>query len=147
MKVSQFWLGRLLACSLIFPLLSPLCRAADRPLPAAPQPALKTIPPQPSAAGDQTPAQNTTPNAPLPAETQTPSPAQHHRKTHHAAGTAAGPYIKPGGVPASRPAGAAIAPAKQRRIRVIAIRLGLIVGAAIAVGTVAAATLGSPSHP
>ena len=146
MNVSQFWLGRLLACSLIFPLVSPLCRAADRPLPSAPQPALKTISPQPPAAGAQTPAQNTTPNAPLPAATQTLPPAQ-HKDTHHAAGTAAGPYIKPGGVPVSRPAGAAIAPAKQRRIRVIAIRLGLIVGAAIAVGTVAAATLGSPSHP
>ena len=62
-------------------------------------------------------------------------------------GTAAAPYVKPEGVPASRPAGAAIAPAKQRRSYSFAIRVGLLIGAGIAIGTVAAASLNSPSRP
>jgi hypothetical protein len=62
-------------------------------------------------------------------------------------GTAAAPYVKTNGVSASRPAGAAIAPAKQRRIRSIAIRVGLLVGAGVAIGTVVAASAGSSSRP
>jgi hypothetical protein len=61
-------------------------------------------------------------------------------------GTAVAPYEK-SGVPASRPAGAAIAPAKQRRIRSFAIRTALVVGAVVAIGAVAAASLSSPSQP
>jgi hypothetical protein len=62
-------------------------------------------------------------------------------------GTAAAPYEKTTGVSASRPAGAAIAPAKQRRARSILIRVGVVVGAAVAVGTVVALSHGSPSRP
>jgi hypothetical protein len=62
-------------------------------------------------------------------------------------GTAAAPYEKPEGVAASRPAGAVIAPAKQRRVRAIFISLGVVVGAGIAVGTVAALSHASPSRP
>jgi len=62
-------------------------------------------------------------------------------------GTAAAPSLKPEGAPASRPGGAAIAPAKQRRVRSLAIRVALVVGAAIAIGAVVAATAGSPSRP
>lgn len=61
-------------------------------------------------------------------------------------GTAVAPYEKPG-VAASRPAGAAIAPAKQRRVRSFTIRIAILAGAAVAVGVVAAASLGSPSRP
>ncbi len=63
------------------------------------------------------------------------------------AGTAAAPVIRSTGSPASAPAGAAIAPAKQRRARSYALRVGLIVGAAVAVGVVAAASLSSSSRP
>ncbi len=62
-------------------------------------------------------------------------------------GTAAAPYERTMGVAASRPAGAAIAPAKQRRVRTIFISVGVIAGAAIAVGSVAALSHGSPSRP
>lgn len=62
-------------------------------------------------------------------------------------GTAAAPYEKTTGVAASRPAGAVIAPAKQRRARSILIRVSVIVGAAAAVGTVVALSHGSPSRP
>ncbi len=62
-------------------------------------------------------------------------------------GTAAAPIGKTTGVAASRPAGAVIAPAKQRRARSILIRVGVIVGAAVAIGTVVALSKGSPSRP
>jgi hypothetical protein len=62
-------------------------------------------------------------------------------------GTAAAPYEKTTGVAASRPAGAVIAPAKQRRARSILIRVGVVVGAAVAIGTVVALAHGSPSRP
>jgi len=62
-------------------------------------------------------------------------------------GTAAAPYEKPSGVAASRPAGAAIAPAKQRRVRSFLIKMGVVVGAGVAVGTVLALSHGSPSRP
>jgi hypothetical protein len=62
-------------------------------------------------------------------------------------GTAVAPYEKPEGAPASRPAGAAIAPAKQRRVKSFAIRTALVVGAGVAIGVVVAASLGSSSRP
>jgi hypothetical protein len=55
--------------------------------------------------------------------------------------------MKTGGVAASRPAGAVIAPGKQRRARSILIRVGVIVGAAVAVGTVVGLSHASPSRP
>lgn len=63
------------------------------------------------------------------------------------AGTAAAPYEKQEGVSASNPAGSAIAPGKQRRIRSYVIRVGLLIGAAVAIGVVAGASLGSSSRP
>jgi hypothetical protein len=62
-------------------------------------------------------------------------------------GTAAAPYSQPSGVMGSRPAGVVIAPARQRRVRAIWISVGLVAGAAIAIGTVAALSHGSPSRP
>ena len=62
-------------------------------------------------------------------------------------GTAVAPYEKGVGVAASRPAGVVIAPAKQRRTRSFLIRVGLIVGAAVAVGTVIGLSSASPSRP
>jgi cytoskeletal protein RodZ len=61
-------------------------------------------------------------------------------------GVAAAPFTRPSGVTGSRPAGAVIAPAKQRRVRTILISVGVIVAAGIAVGTVAALSHASPSH-
>ncbi len=62
-------------------------------------------------------------------------------------GTAAAPELKPSGVMGSKPAGAAIAPARQRRVHTILISIGVVIGAGIAVGTVAALSHGSPSRP
>jgi hypothetical protein len=62
-------------------------------------------------------------------------------------GTAVAPYETGVGVAASRPAGVVIAPAKQRRTRSFLIRVGLVVGAAVAVGTVIGLSSASPSRP
>jgi hypothetical protein len=62
-------------------------------------------------------------------------------------GTAAAPYIKPTGVTGSRPAGAVIAPGKQRRARAILISVGVVAAAAVAVGAVAGLSHASPSRP
>ena len=62
-------------------------------------------------------------------------------------GTAAAPEMKTSGVAASRPAGAAIAPGKQRRARSFLIRVSIVLGAAVAIGTVVGLSRASPSRP
>jgi hypothetical protein len=62
-------------------------------------------------------------------------------------GTAAAPAGTVSGSVASRPAGAAIAPAKQRQVRSFLIKLGVVAGAGIALGTVYALSRGSSSTP
>ena len=62
-------------------------------------------------------------------------------------GTAAAEAPSTSGVAASEPAGVAIAPAKQRRVRTIVIRTGAIIGAAVAVGVVVGLTEGTSSKP
>jgi hypothetical protein len=81
------------------------------------------------------------------ASTSPPQPNQLQNAIPKPVGTAAAPYVKTIGVTASRPAGAVIAPGKQRRSRSILIRVGVIVGAAAALGTVVALSKGSPSRP
>ena len=77
---------------------------------------------------------------------QQPSPKLQNN-TQDPLGTAAAPSVKTTGVAASRPAGAAIAPAKQKRARSILIKVGVIVGAGVAIGTVVALSSASPSRP
>jgi hypothetical protein len=62
-------------------------------------------------------------------------------------GTAAAGIMPASGIAASQPAGVAIAPAKQHRVRTILIRTGAIIGAGVAVGSVVALTEATPSRP
>lgn len=77
----------------------------------------------------------------------TASNAAAQQSTTKPVGTAAAPPESTVGITASRPAGAVIAPAKQRRARAILVRVGLIVGAGVALGTVLALTHATPSQP
>src|SRR5579863_91036 len=92
------------------------------------------------------------PSAPTPMPVQQ-APAQQQAAPQQQAtpqqpvGTAAAPYEKPTGVAGSRPAGAAIAPAKQRRVRAIVIRLGIVLAAGAAVGTVVGLSKATHSTP
>jgi anti-anti-sigma factor len=76
-----------------------------------------------------------------------PSPNQTQDVPQEPVGTAAAEFIKTTGVAASKPAGSAIAPAKQRRARSILIKVAAIAGAGAAVGAVVALSAASPSRP
>lgn len=62
-------------------------------------------------------------------------------------GTAVAEPSGASGVAASEPAGTAIAPAKQRRVRTIVLRVGAIVGAGVAVGTIVGLSEATSSKP
>jgi hypothetical protein len=90
------------------------------------------------------------PDAPQPAQAQT-APQSHdsqgQQSSQAPAGAAAAkaPHVQ--GAPASEPVGAAIAPAKQSQRRSLWIKVGLVAGAGIALGTALALSKGSPSRP
>jgi len=77
-----------------------------------------------------------------PAVAQQPVPS-----TPQPTGTAAAQAGKLSGNAASRPAGAAIAPAKQRQVRSFLIKMGVIAGAGVAIGTVALLSKGTSPKP
>ena len=76
-----------------------------------------------------------------------PSPAEQNQKTQHPAGTAAAHAPLVSGITAAQPAGVAIAPAKQHRVRTIVLRVGAILGAGAVLGTTVALTAATPSKP
>jgi hypothetical protein len=63
------------------------------------------------------------------------------------AGTGAAEAGPTAGGAGSRPAGMAIAPARQHQVRSFLIKLGAVAGGAIAIGTVYALSRSSPSRP
>ncbi len=67
--------------------------------------------------------------------------------THEPVGTAAAESVPTMGVAAARPAGVAMAPAKQHRVRIFLIKMGALVGAGVAIGTAVALSQASPSKP
>jgi hypothetical protein len=69
------------------------------------------------------------------------------QKPQRPVGTAAAEAPTVNGVTAAEPAGVAIAPAKQRRVRTIVLKVGAMVGAGVAVGTVIALTAATSSKP
>ena len=78
---------------------------------------------------------------------QPQAPAAQDQKLQHPVGTAAAEAPKVSGMTAAQPAGVAIAPAKQRRVRTIVLKVGAIMGASAALGTVIALTAATPSKP
>lgn len=168
MRSSGDWLRQSIAGSLVLLLMVPLGEAAtgksQQAVPAQQTEGVSSTPVQPqndlpapnpsgdvsqpaATPGDSDAAATQTADQNQPSDTsqQTSEPPQNN--TSNPVGTAAAPYTKTTGVPASRPAGAVIAPAKQKRARSILIRVSLLVGAAVAVGTVVALSKASPSRP
>lgn len=92
------------------------------------------------------PQQSDATQAPAPQSSNQQNAAQ-PEKLQRPLGTAAAPAPPVSGVTAAQPAGVAIAPAKQHRVRTIILRTGAIVGAAAAIGTVVALTEATPSKP
>ncbi len=101
---------------------------------------LNELPDSPGATLAQSQA-TATPQSQSQSTTPATAPAQ------RPVGTAAAEAPSTSGVAASEPAGVAIAPAKQRRVRTIIIRTGAIIAAGVAIGTVVALTAGTSSRP
>jgi hypothetical protein len=164
MRLSASWQQRQIAGCLVLFLVTPLAGAAITP-PAAGQQAATapatntqssngvtsnatTPTSQPEAASSSSDAASSSDVNQEQSSAALPSaPQQQQNGSSNPVGTAAAPYEKTTGVAASRPAGAVVAPAKQKRSRSFLIRVGLIVGACVAVGTVVALSAGSPSRP
>lgn len=125
-------------------------------LPSAPVPQAQAQPqqsqpnqqsnPQPNEQPNQQQGQPASPQAQQQPQSQ-PAQQPGTPQEQQPVGTAAAPYEKPTGVPGSRPAGAAIAPAKQRRVRAIVISLAVILAGAGAIGAVAGMSKASHSQP
>jgi hypothetical protein len=130
-------------------------QTAENPPQASPQQSEPQ--PQPGNQGIVNPSQGpltpvpsgeaNTPPAPAQTEATAPEMPAPQKPPEHPAGTAVGEAGKTAGGPASRPAGNAIAPAKQRQTRSLLIKIGVLAAAGVAVGTVAALTHGTPSKP
>jgi hypothetical protein len=88
-------------------------------------------------------SQSSTPAEPGPSGQQPQPPSDAQRPV----GTAAAETANTSGVAASRPAGVAIAPAKQGRARALLIKVGAVVGAGVAIGTVMALSNSTSSKP
>lgn len=166
MKSSNHWLGRPIAIVMMLLLAFPASEAGSAMAQQASQNEPRVSQTAPGAANASENPQlaksadpeSALPDAPSPANspaaetgTQATAPqsdsAQSQQNPHKPVGAAAAPYEPTMGIAASRPSGAAIAPAKQRRVRTILISLGVVAGAGIAVGSVIALSHGSPSHP
>jgi hypothetical protein len=105
------------------------------------QPGVAQPVPEPSSSTQQ----ESLPSAPQPAAQ--PAPAPPMPTPQAPLGTAAAEQITTAGGGASRPAGNAIAPARQHQYRSLVIKLGAVAAAGIAVGTVYALSHGTPSVP
>lgn len=154
--LKTFPCGRLIAFCLAALLASPLpLAAAPQQLPDAPAPQAR-----PAAAAPAVPTaqRETAMAAPplLPYESsslaQQTAGAQDADQNQQGqpqkpVGTAAGPVTRPTGIAGASPSGAAIAPAKQRRVKAFFIRASIILAAAGAAGAVIALSHASPSRP
>jgi anti-anti-sigma factor len=167
MRTSGSWLRRQIAGCLLLLLIAPLAAAAPSPqqevnpsqqagsVSSVQSPArdfdsrvntANTEPPQAEAQSEALPDSPGRVRAQDPMSSGQPSSSKLQTGAQDPLGTAAAPSVKTTGVAASRPAGVAIAPAKQKRARSILIKVGAIVGAGAAVGIVVALSSGSPSR-
>jgi hypothetical protein len=126
-------------------------QAADsQPLVAKTEPAAIELPDSPGTTAtkseESAQTQNST-SAPAAPPTQSQPQASPSAPPQRPVGTAAAEAPNASGIAASQPAGVAIAPAKQHRVRTIVLRMGAIVGAGVAVGSVVALTAATPSKP
>jgi hypothetical protein len=99
------------------------------------------LPSAASPSSSQSAQSQSTPSA------QSQSGAQAQPSPQKPVGTAVAEAPSASGIAASQPAGVAIAPAKQRRVRTIVLRMGALVGAGVAVGSVVALTAATSSKP
>ena len=119
---------------------------------AVPSIVVEELPDSPGAlwAKSQTSAPQNPGAPPIDPQSAPPAADQNRNKNQtlqRPVGTAAAEAPTVSGVTAAQPAGAAIAPAKQRRVRTIVLKAGAILGAGAAIGTVIALSAATPSKP
>jgi hypothetical protein len=146
MKISRCGLNKYIAAGLVLIFAVPLSSAAAAQQSATDATAVQPVP-APKMAPAATGSSPDGPNAQPAAQPNEQQPGPGQQNITPPVGTATAPYEKTVGSAATRPTGVVIAPAKQRRSRAILIRVGLIVGAAVAVGTVAGLSRSSSSTP
>jgi predicted lipid-binding transport protein (Tim44 family) len=83
--------------------------------------------------------------SPFPQQSAAQTPSQQPAPAPSGAAGAKAATVK--GSPVAQPAGAAVAPARQRGHRSLLLKLGLVAGAGIAVGSVVALSERSPARP
>jgi hypothetical protein len=149
----QVWFTKTLAVLLALILSGALHLAHAQSSGAAGQPAAGTQA-SPASPGVVNPAQGPLEPVPPAAESsgQSPNPAPPAAPTPQAntkppVGAAVGQTGRTLGGPASKPAGYAIAPAKQNQSRVFWIKVGVVAAAGVALGTVIALSRGTGSKP
>jgi hypothetical protein len=135
---------RATVCVLVFLLsgaTAPLLAQQQQQAPTE-QPAQNST--QPPIELPENPGRSTTPPAAAAPSPQNPVPQ--NNVPPQPSGTAVAPAVQTSGSAASKPAGVAIAPPKQRQIRSWLIRFGFIAGAGAALGTVVALSAASPGR-
>lgn len=119
--------------------------------PSAQQQTTSGSAPAASASASSSPQEATVDKGNLPEAPEPQSQSQQRQQSpplpQQPVGTAAAPAEKPEGIPGSRPSGAAIAPAKQRRVRAFVISIGIALAGAAAIGTVVGLSKASHSTP
>ena len=114
-----------------------IAQAQDNPAPAANAP----------AAQDQNTPNTQTAALPTAANQNAQTPPAQNKPAEEPVGAAAAQAGATSGGAASKPAGMAIAPAKQRQVRSWLIKLGALAAGGAAIGAVVALSQGSPSKP
>jgi len=126
---------------LMQPLLAQQTSAQQSPASQQQEPAAGQNTTLPPVELPESPGSSKSSTAPAPNQ-QTAAPQQPPQPS----GTAAAPAVQVSGGAASKPAGVAIAPPKQRQVRSWLIRFGFIAGAGAAIGTVVALSAASPGR-
>ena len=90
--------------------------------------------------------ESTPPNGPTP-QTTTVQPQTQQQQPTEPLGAATAGAVRTQGGGASRPAGNAIAPAKQHQVRSFLLKFGAVAAAGVAIGTVYALSKGTSSVP
>lgn len=109
-------------------------------------PAQAPLSPPPSEEQPTTIYEGNSPSAPAPQTTTVQQQTQQQQPKQPLGAATAGEVATEGGG-ASRPAGTAIAPAKQHQVRSFLIKLGAVAAAGVAIGTVYALSKGTSSVP
>ena len=120
-------------------------QSSDSETRAQSSPTSEQLPDSPGAVRDQLISQAQQPALETPQSVPPQEPQE--APPQKPVGAAAAEIGNASGIAASKPAGVAMAPAKQRQSRSLLLKLGAIMGAGAAIGAVVALSMGTSSKP